>query len=281
MENIEDFIIDERYINKEDFYKIKALTDLVKGHSPETYVHLFDVAKRSVILGQIFGLAHEDLVTVYSAGLLHDVGKVVVDTKLLHKFGLTKEDVEIIREQHIKGTKLIIDGYFDKDIVETCFHHHERLDGSGYPMGIKGNQITLNDRIIQVADVVSAMVLHRSYRDGVHTYEEASEIINMLADKGRLDKTVVFAMDEVLSEEKYYKEKILTKKVHEKTTDFSKDIKTLIDYESISEFSKVKHIRTPERPDEQFEESVFDESNSYQDSTPRIYSSHKTDVPEQ
>lgn len=262
MENIEDFIIDERYINKQDFYKIKALTDLVKIHSPETYVHLFDVARRSIVLGQIFGLTHEDLVTIYSAGLLHDVGKVVVDPNLLHKFGLTKDDVEIIREQHIKGTKLIIDGYFDKDIVQTCFHHHERIDGSGYPEGIKGNEITFNDRIIQVADVVSAMVLHRSYREGVHTYEEACEVIDMLAQKGRLDKTVVFAMDEVLAEEKYYKEKILTGKVHEKTTDFSKDIKELLDYESISEFSKVKHLETPLKPEERTNEEIFDDTTT-------------------
>lgn len=281
MENIEDFIIDERYIKREDFYKIKALTNLVKGHSPETYIHLFDVARRSVILGQIFGLTHEDLVTVYSAGLLHDVGKVVVDTKFLHKFGLTKEDVEIIREQHIKGTKLIIDGYFDKDIVETCFHHHERLDGSGYPMGIKDNEITFNDRIVQVADVVSAMVLYRSYREGVHSYEEVSEIINMLADKGRLDRTVVFAMDEVLAEEKYYKEKILTGQVHEKTTDFSRDIEILLGYESISEFSKVRHIKTPERPEEQFEESIFDEATPYIDSTPKQTPSRKPEDPAQ
>lgn len=281
MKNIDDINIDERYIKKEDFYKIKALTDLVKGHSPETYVHLFDVARRSVVLGKMVGLSHEDLVTVYSAGLLHDVGKVVVDTKLLHKFGLTKEDVEIIREQHIKGTKLIIDGYFDKDIVETCFHHHERLDGSGYPLGIKGDQITLNDRIVQVADVVSAMVLHRSYREGVHTYDEAKEVINMLAAKGRLDADVVHQMNDALLVEQYYKDNVLTGKVPRKDGDFSRDIETLLHYESISEFSKVKHVELDKKPDEKFEESIFDESTPYISSTPKQAPSRKTEDPAQ
>jgi HD-GYP domain-containing protein (c-di-GMP phosphodiesterase class II) len=104
------------------------------------------------------------------AGLLHDVGKIGVPTHILRKPGkLTNDEYEAIKN-HVTLSTLIIHGLPHlADIQDAVANHHERWDGSGYPRGLKGEEIPLLGRVMAVADAFSAMTLDRPYRSGLQT----------------------------------------------------------------------------------------------------------------
>lgn len=233
-------MIDIKFINDIDKYKVFALLKLVKTHSKETYIHMLDVAERSLYMGKLLGLEEDKLKTLYTGALLHDIGKIVVKTDILHKPGQTEEDVDLIRNEHIKGTKLIIDGYFSQDIINLCYRHHERMDGSGYPCGLRDYQLDISDKIIHVADTVSAMLLHRSYRDGVYTYEDVKDKLDELVQDGKLDVVVVSAMKQELAEEEYVKVAGEDMFVDDQT----QIVKKIVDIEKASGADKDKKIVT-------------------------------------
>lgn len=180
-------MIDLNYIKKSNQGKVVILLNRLKEHSIETYKHSLDVAETSVAIGKFVGLDMEQLQMLYTAGCLHDIGKLAVSSALLHKKGCTPEEVNYIRYTHIDFTYLLLKDQFDKSIVNICYHHHERLNGKGYPQGLKANKLTENDKIVQVADVVSALVLDRSYRTRKYNVPEAKQILDRLVKKGDLD----------------------------------------------------------------------------------------------
>ena len=98
-------------------------------------------------------------------GCLHDIGKNSVPSEILAKFGkLTVAEFEIIKTHSQNGYNILKTVSFSWPIAQTVLQHHERLDGSGYPQGLKGDAITLSARILAVADTVEAMASHRPYR---------------------------------------------------------------------------------------------------------------------
>jgi|GEM_PF-159913 len=184
-------MINLNFIHKADKHKVKALVDVIRVHSKETYKHAQDVANICLSLGQALKLPIEQLANLYTAGLLHDIGKLSIRKEILHKSHCSEEEVEYIKEAHIQGTKAILTGYFSKDIVDLCCHHHERLNGKGYPEGLTGCQLSLGDRILHIADTISAMSLKRSYIEVPYTEEQIVEQLKSLAAKGELDHTLV------------------------------------------------------------------------------------------
>lgn len=102
------------------------------------------------------------------AGLLHDIGMIGVSEDVLNKTeALTSEEFEVIKKHVNYGVKILEDIKQLKGVVEIIKYHHERFDGTGYPYGLKGEEIPLNARIIAVADAYDSMVSNRSYREGL------------------------------------------------------------------------------------------------------------------
>ncbi|MBC7318912.1 HD domain-containing protein, partial [Candidatus Bipolaricaulota bacterium] len=118
------------------------------------------------------------------AALLHDVGKALyVPTDILSKPGkLTALEMALIREHPKAGYEILTRVNFPWPVAEIVYQHHERLDGSGYPRGLKGEEILLEARILAVADVVEAMSSHRPYRPA-HPLEKAFAEIRENAGK--------------------------------------------------------------------------------------------------
>jgi putative nucleotidyltransferase with HDIG domain len=123
------------------------------------------------------------------AGLLHDIGKICVPTEILNKPGQLSEVEMSLIKAHPKVAYGILKGIeFEGPVADIVVQHHERLDGSGYPSGIKGDEILLEARILAVADVVEAMSSHRPYRPAVGMEKALAEITR---GKGRLYDPVV------------------------------------------------------------------------------------------
>ena len=165
-------------------------------HSEESYVHSLDVAQKSMILAKSFGVEDNDLEKLYIASLLHDIGKLYVDEKILHKPNVTDYEREFIRFGHIEGTREILENYFDEDIVKLASHHHERLNNSGYPEHLNAKKLGLLDRILQVADVTSALAMNRSYQEA-SSPDKIIKILDDLVCRGELDKRCVKEMQKI------------------------------------------------------------------------------------
>ncbi len=141
----------------------------VAGYDHATYVHSMNVALYSLMLGQAIGLSHSMLLDLGTGAMLHDIGKLWVPEEVLNKPGLlTEKERDIIKNHADWGHSALSHQHELSYLVAHCaYQHHERLDGSGYPRALKGDQIHIFGKILAVADVYDAMVMHRPYRSGL------------------------------------------------------------------------------------------------------------------
>ena len=156
---------------------IDTLLRLSEKHDPYTAGSARRVAALAVALGREVGLDGERQHALRVAALLHDVGNVAIPPSLLAKPArLTEAEAALMRTHVEEGCKLLADVNFGAPIAEIVFEHHERSDGSGYPRGLKGEEILLEARILAVADVVEAMCSPRPHRPALGMEAAISEI---------------------------------------------------------------------------------------------------------
>jgi putative nucleotidyltransferase with HDIG domain len=135
------------------------------------------VTELAVNIGRAMGLKDPELNTLHRGALLHDIGKVGVAASILDKNGkLTDEEFTAIKNHPQIGARILEPITSFADILKIVVQHHERYDGSGYPKGLKGEQIYLGARIVAVADVFEAVTANRPYRAGWKT-EKAAKMI--------------------------------------------------------------------------------------------------------
>lgn len=156
---------------------VSSLGSVVEFKDPYTAGHQERVAAISRGIAEKIGLGREEVGAVYTAGLLHDIGKISVPSGILSKpTKLKRAEMDLIREHAQAGAEIIREVKFPWPVAEVVQQHHERLDGSGYPEGLKGDQILENAKIISVADVVEAMMSHRPYRAALGRQKAFEEI---------------------------------------------------------------------------------------------------------
>jgi response regulator RpfG family c-di-GMP phosphodiesterase len=152
---------------------LKALVAALEARDSETHGHSERVVNFSLRLGQELVLDAEQTRSLEFGSLLHDIGKIGVPDAILRKpAGLTEDEWVRMREHTLHGQKILGGIPFLEGAARVVAQHHERWDGSGYPLGLKGEEIDLNARIFAVADAFDAMVSDRVYRTG-RTYEAA------------------------------------------------------------------------------------------------------------
>ena len=153
---------------------IYALAATVDAKDHYTYGHSRKVARYATDIAEALGYPQERVATLRAAALLHDIGKIGVSDRLLTKTGpLTPEDWEPIRAHPKLGVAILKHVETLSGCLAAIQYHHERYDGSGYPAGLKGENIPLDARIMAVADSYDAMTSLRPYRDGRLSHEQA------------------------------------------------------------------------------------------------------------
>lgn len=164
-----------------------ALAQAVETRDRTTGDHCQRLAEYSVALGRALGLPHSQLLALHRGGYLHDIGKVGVPDSILFKEGsLTEEEWEVMKFHTIKGEEICRPMKSLAPVLPIIRHHHERWDGSGYPDGLKGEDIPLLARILQIADIYDALTTVRPYKPA-HTPEEAFRILDEEAQQGWRD----------------------------------------------------------------------------------------------
>ncbi len=169
---------------------------------PYTAGHQRRVAELAVAIAREMGLPEEKIRGIHLAASIHDLGKINVPAEILAKPGhLSDIEIMLIKTHPQAGNDILKDVYFPWPIADMINQHHEKLDGSGYPNGLKGDQILLESRILTVADVVEAMSSHRPYRPTLGIEVALGEI-----ERGRgsaYDPAVVDACLKLFREERF------------------------------------------------------------------------------
>ena len=144
---------------------ITTMAKIVETKDPYTAGHQQKVAELAELIARELGLTPDRVQGLHMAAMIHDIGKIYIPAEILSKPGqLTRIEIDMIRTHPNFGAEIVKTIPFPWPLAEMILQHHERLDGSGYPRGLKGDEILLESRILMVADVVEAMATHRPYR---------------------------------------------------------------------------------------------------------------------
>jgi len=174
-----------------------ALT--IEARDPMTNGHCERLSRHAVRLGRALGLGEEDLDALHRGGYLHDVGKVGVPDAVLLKPGpLTPAEFEIMKRHTDIGDALCAPLQSLRKVRPIIRHHHERLDGSGYPGGLKGDEVPLLAQIVGIVDVFDALTSERPYRKA-NTPDEAARHLLMEVERGRFSRRHVDVFLETLA----------------------------------------------------------------------------------
>ena len=178
---------------------VDALAITSEIRDPYTSGHEKRVSFLAQAIAGELGLNEADIEKIRITGILHDIGKIYVPTEILSKPGrLTDVEFELVKAHPTLGSEIVGKATFPWPVDMYILQHHERLDGSGYPKGLKGNKISIEARILGVADVVEAMSSHRPYREALGLEKALKEIS---ANKGKLyDLEVVDACIRLFTE---------------------------------------------------------------------------------
>ncbi|HKV03947.1 MAG TPA: HD domain-containing phosphohydrolase [Candidatus Acidoferrales bacterium] len=167
-----------------------SLAYSIEARDPYTLGHCERLAEVSARLGEKLGLPDEDIKALRRAGIVHDIGKVVVPDAILLKHGpLSEEETEVMRKHPVVGERICAPLRTFRLVLPIIRHHHERHDGSGYPDGLRGNDIPLTAAILQLADVYDALTTDRPYRKA-STSEVALKIMDDEAARGWWDRNL-------------------------------------------------------------------------------------------
>ena len=156
---------------------IQAIAMIVEIRDPYTAGHQRRVTQLACAIARKIGFSQDQISALHCAGLIHDVGKVHVPAEILaNPNGLSEAEFSIIKTHPLVGYEILKAIEFPWPIAQIVYQHHERMDGSGYPLGLSGKDILLEARILAVADVVEAMSSHRPYRPALGIDRALSEI---------------------------------------------------------------------------------------------------------
>jgi putative nucleotidyltransferase with HDIG domain len=144
---------------------LEALGDALDLKDAETEGHSKRVTAFTIAIARAMGLSHEQIRVIARGAFLHDIGKIAIPDQILRKPGaLTPEETQIMREHCYRGYKMLARIPFLAEAAEIVYSHQERYDGTGYPRGLKGEQIPLGARLFSVADTLDAITSNRPYR---------------------------------------------------------------------------------------------------------------------
>ena len=185
-----------RYISKTIFNPqdknkfISMLSSLFEMYSAQTLYHSKLTAIIAYMLAKKHHIHFNRAKRIYMAGLCHDLGKVCIPLRILEKPDKLTDREYTQMKKHVTFTKEILNSKMDYEIIEMAYRHHEKLDGTGYPNKLKGDFITIDQRILQVADIISALIAKRSYKEAWDITKTIS-ILEEMANAGKIDKNVV------------------------------------------------------------------------------------------
>jgi putative two-component system response regulator len=180
---------------------IFSLANTVEAKDGYTQGHIERVSNLAVCVGRRIGLTESEIEALKLGGALHDIGKIAVPDQILNKPGpLSPEEWDIMKKHTDVGFKICLPLKDNLGMaLSVVRHHHEKLDGSGYPDSLKGDQISMVARIMAVVDIYDALITDRPYRKGMRQ-ADAIRILEEDGQNGKLDQSVIGHLKTLIAE---------------------------------------------------------------------------------
>lgn len=160
-------------------YEMLGIIYSMHSYSDSTYMHCMNVGVIATLIGKWLGWKEEDLKILNACGMFHDIGKLMIPKQILEKPGkLTPEEYAIMKTHAQRGYEILLPSGLDERIIRCALLHHERCDGSGYPLGCKADKLDDFVKIIAIADVFEALSANRVYRDSVCPFDIIAQFEN-------------------------------------------------------------------------------------------------------
>ena len=173
---------------KDKFFTM--LSSLFEMYSVQTLYHSKLTAYVAYIIAKKMMIPNVRCKKIYVAGLSHDLGKVCIPLEILEKPDKLTNDEYAVMKKHVEFTKDILKNKMDYDVIEIAYRHHEKMDGSGYPNNLNNDYLTIDQKVLQVADIISALIAKRSYKEA-WDINKTIAILDDMADSNKLDRNVV------------------------------------------------------------------------------------------
>ncbi len=181
-------------INRITLQTIRALASIIEMRDPYTHLHQERVAQLAMAIAREMDLPLDQVQLIYWAAIVHDIGKFRIPSEILCRPGKISDiEYRLIQTHSKSGFEILNKIKFPGPVAKIVLQHHERLNGTGYPHGIRGEEILLEARILGVADVVEALASHRPYRPSLgigKALEEISQNRGILYDSRVVDACV-------------------------------------------------------------------------------------------
>ncbi len=184
-------------VNNAYFNSIKALVSALDASHHYTQGHSTRVSRNAEIVSKHLKLPEKDIESISQGALLHDIGKIGLDKSILDKDGaLSNSEWDQVKQHPVLGARIIHDLTFLEEAKQVVLHHHERIDGKGYPYGLIGDDIPLGAKIVNALDSLDALTSDRAYRHAL-TVEQALDILQTGAGE-QFDRTIVKTVTELV-----------------------------------------------------------------------------------
>ena len=186
----------EKYLYQAEFSEdelrklIRMVAILIDFRSESTVTHTITMVSAAVALAKLMGLKQQQIDEIYTGAYIHDLGKVAIPLEILEKPGKLDYDEMEVMKTHVILTGNIIGGHVSDNVYKIAMRHHEKLDGMGYPYGIKEEVLSLPERIVVVADIFSALTGKRSYKDSMPK-EQVVAIMQQMSERHQIAGEVV------------------------------------------------------------------------------------------
>ena len=170
----------------------------IEGKDPYTHGHCERLAAEATRLGEQLGLPEDQITALRRAGVVHDIGKIAVPDSILLKRGpLSADDWKLMREHPIVGERICAPLKSFRLVLPIIRHHHEKFDGSGYPDGLRGDQVPITARVLQIVDVYDALATERPYKQAL-SMTDALQTMKQEVAKGWWDPFIFNQFDQLM-----------------------------------------------------------------------------------
>lgn len=175
-----------------------TLARSIEGKDPYTHGHCERLAEYSASLGRHLGLSEDQITALRRAGVVHDIGKIAVpDAIILKPTSLSPEEWKLVRQHPVVGERICAPLKSFRSVLPIIRHHHERIDGSGYPDGLRGDTIPIAARVLQIVDVYDALTTVRPYKPAF-SVTEALQTMKLEVARGWWDPRIFDQFEQLI-----------------------------------------------------------------------------------
>lgn len=190
IKDFSDFIEEIQFTDDEIDRYLKLLAYSIDFRSEFTVAHTITTVSISVAVAKMLGLSAQDVKKVYYGAWLHDIGKISTPLSILESKGKLDDRQMRVMKTHVEVTEEILKDYVNLEICNIAARHHEKLDGSGYPKGLTAADLSVKERIVAIADIMSALNGKRSYKEAFPK-QKIIAILTQMGDSNKLDKDII------------------------------------------------------------------------------------------